>query len=56
MDQGHNWRIVYRADADAIVILEVFDKKTRETPQDVIDHCGDRLGRYDQAAKGRTKT
>src|SRR5438876_631738 len=32
-DKGQNWRIVYRIDADAIVILEVFAKTTRQTPQ-----------------------
>jgi phage-related protein len=55
VDQGHNWRIVYRTDADTIVIGEVFDKKTRETPQDVIDRCKDRFRRYDQAAKERSR-
>ena len=55
VDQGHNWRIVYRTDADAIVIGEVFDKKTRETPKAVIDRCTHRFRRYDQAAKGRAK-
>ena len=34
-DAGHSWRLVYRADPDAIVIAEVFDKKTRRTPSEV---------------------
>jgi phage-related protein len=55
VDEGHNWRIVYRTDADAIVIGEVFAKKTRNTPQDVVDRSKDRFRRYDQAAKERTK-
>jgi phage-related protein len=46
-DTGHRWRIVYRLDPDAIVILDVFGKKTRETPQRVVDACKDRLRRYD---------
>ena len=33
-------------DADAIVILEVFAKKSRETPQEVIETCKLRLKRY----------
>ena len=41
------WRIVYRIDEDAIVILEVFDKKTSKTPKNVIDTCKDRLRDYD---------
>jgi phage-related protein len=32
-DAGRNWRLVYRIDADAIVILEVFAKKTGATPE-----------------------
>jgi phage-related protein len=46
-DEGHNWRIVHRVDPDAIVILEVFDKKTTETPRHVVEACQDRLRRYD---------
>ena len=43
------WRIVYRVDVDAIVILEVFDKKTSKTPKKVIDTCKHRLKEYDEA-------
>src|SRR5438128_7243991 len=46
-DKGQNWRIVYRIDADAIVILEVFAKTTRQTPQSVVDTCKRRLKHYD---------
>ena len=31
LDKDHNWRIVYRIDVDAIVIAEVFEKKTART-------------------------
>jgi len=40
---------VYRADPDAIVILEVFSKKTPATPQSVINACKARLREYDDA-------
>jgi phage-related protein len=43
------WRIVYRADSDAVVILAVFRKTTRATPQQVIDACIRRLKEYDRA-------
>jgi phage-related protein len=56
IDQGHNWRIIHRVDRDAIVIAEVFDKKTRATSVAVIERCKDRLRRYDKAAMGRTRT
>ena len=42
------WRIVYRIDSDAIVILEVFKKQKNETPKYVIDNCRNRITRYDQ--------
>lgn len=46
-DQGHEWRIVYRLDRDAIVIAEVFEKKTQKTPRHVIDDAKRRLKLYD---------
>jgi len=46
-DESSTWRIVYRADADAIVILEVFEKKTNTTPKHIIKLCKDRIRRYD---------
>lgn len=48
-DAKADWRIVYRIDADAVVILEVFSKKTRATPKTVIDACTRRLREYDRA-------
>ncbi len=35
------WRTIYRVDPDAIVILEVFSKKTRTTPKSVIETAED---------------
>jgi phage-related protein len=46
-DEGKWWRIIYRTDSDAIVIAEVFAKKTNTTPKGVINTCKDRLKRYD---------
>ena len=43
------WRIIYRLDADAIVILEVFSKKSRATPKAVINACKRRLKDYEDA-------
>ena len=47
-DRDHTWRIVYRLDADAILILTIFDKKTATTPKAVIDDCRRRLKHYDE--------
>lgn len=46
-DENITWRIIYRIDEDAIVILDVFAKKTNKTPQSVIDRCKKRLKQYD---------
>ncbi|OGU29679.1 MAG: transposase [Ignavibacteria bacterium GWA2_55_11] len=46
-DERITWRIIYRLDSDAIVIVEVFEKKTRTTPKTVIDTCRRRLKQYD---------
>jgi phage-related protein len=43
---------VYRIDADAIVVVEVFAKKTGRTPTEVIRNCKRRLAAYDEAARG----
>lgn len=45
-DSGNSWRIVYCCEVDAIVILEVFAKKTRATPMHVIETCQKRLAAY----------
>jgi phage-related protein len=50
-DEKVTWRIIYRTDQDAIVILEVFEKKTSRTPKAVIDVCKARLKDYDDATK-----
>ena len=46
-DDRSAWRIIYRIDPDAIVILEVFAKSTAQTPSHVIETCRNRLRRYD---------
>ena len=48
-DAAATWRIIYRADEDAIVIGEVFSKKTASTPQRVIEVCRKRIREYDDA-------
>ena len=45
-EKNKTWRIIYFIDDDAIVILEVFAKKTQKTSQEVIDVCRKRLARY----------
>jgi phage-related protein len=45
------WRLVYRVDEDAIVIGEVFAKKTKQTPHGVIEACKRRFTLYDRTAQ-----
>ncbi|SRR5258708_29348219 len=49
VDAGVTWRIVYRVDPDAIVIAEVFAKKTPQTPPGVASACRRRLKEYEHA-------
>jgi len=49
VDEQATWRIVYRVDPDAVVIAEVFSKKTAATPKRVIETCKRRLKDYDDA-------
>ena len=48
VDANKTWRIIYYIDDEAVVILEVFVKKTQNTPQKVIDVCKKRLALYKQ--------
>ena len=53
-DENRNWRVIYRIDADAIVVADVFAKTTQQTPKAAIDRGKARLARYDEAlAKAR---
>jgi phage-related protein len=47
-DETVTWRLVYRIDRQAIVVVEVFTKKTQATPRVVIDTCQKRLRAFDQ--------
>ena len=47
-DLDRTWRIIYRTHPDAIVILDVFSKKTQTTPYAVIERCKTRLREYDR--------
>jgi phage-related protein len=50
-DEKATWRIIYRIDPDAIVIGDVFPKKSGKTPQKVLDICRQRFRKYDQAVQ-----
>ena len=47
-DENKIWRIIYRIDSDAIIILEIFQKKTQQTLKQIIDICKHRLRLYEE--------
>ena len=49
VDQTATWRIIYRIDPDAVIITEVFSKKTKKTPKAVIEVSKKRLKDYEDA-------
>jgi len=51
IDQNVTWRILYGLTSDAVVILEVFEKKTRTTPKHVLHAAEGRWKRYRQDAE-----
>jgi phage-related protein len=50
-DEQQIWRIIYRIDPDAIVLAEVFSKKTAKTPMGTIELCRKRLKDYDNEGR-----
>ena len=46
-DHAVTWRIIYRVDSDAIIVLEMFSKKTRKIPRKILALCKQRLAYYD---------
>ncbi len=53
VDGSVNWRIMYHIAPDAIVILDVFAKKTATTPKSVILECRKRLTEFRRAVDGQ---
>lgn len=51
-DENQNWRIVYYLAADAVVILEIFSKKTAAMPSDILTTCRKRLAAYLKVVAG----
>jgi|ERR1051325_426800 phage-related protein len=54
-DDNVTWRILYFVERDAVVILEVFQKKTRTTPAHVLDVARKRLRTYQRLTRERRR-
>jgi phage-related protein len=48
-DEAASWRVMYRLEPDAVVILAVFRKTTSATPRQIIAQCQQRLQLYEDA-------
>jgi phage-related protein len=50
-DGNQQWRLIYHLAPHAVVILDVFAKKTRETPKAAMDDCRRRLAEFQRASE-----
>ncbi len=50
-DKNTWYRIIYRIDSDAIVILHVFEKKSNKIAKSLLDTCKKRMKQYDKDSK-----
>ena len=50
VDERVTWRLIYRVDADAVVLSAVFKKQTQDTPPHIIKTCQQRYRQYDATA------
>lgn len=55
MDRNVTWRIMYHLALDAVVILDVFTKKSATTPDAVIAACRQRLAAFQRVSRTRKK-
>lgn len=55
-DKNVTWRIFYRIDHDAIVLLEIIVKKTTKTPLETIKLCKERIKMYERGIAEWKKT
>jgi phage-related protein len=46
LDADKTWRIICRIDEDAVVLVDLFAKKTQTTPKSAMDACKRRLASY----------
>jgi phage-related protein len=47
-ETGRSWRIIYRIDRDAILVVHWFHKKSLTTPSHVVGLCQKRIARYER--------
>jgi phage-related protein len=52
-DANNNWRIMYHVAPEAVVVLDVFNKRTKATPHAVMDNCRRRLRAFQNLMEGK---
>ena len=53
VDGPADWRIMYHIAPDAVVILDVFPKKTAATPKSALAECRKRLAEFQRIVKAQ---
>ena len=54
-DKTRTWRLFYFLDTESIVVLEVDEKKTKQTTKAAIEVCQGRRKSYEKASKQQKK-
>jgi phage-related protein len=50
-DENGDWRVVYRVESTAVVVIGMFRKQTRRTPRNVMETCRARFEEYERRIK-----
>jgi phage-related protein len=50
-DKNADWRIIYAIEPDCLVILDVFAKKSKKTPKNIIVACRERITAFREILK-----
>jgi phage-related protein len=50
-DKDKWYRIIFRIDSDAIILVHVFEKKSNKITKSVLDTCRKRIKQYDKDSK-----
>ncbi|MES2307998.1 MAG: type II toxin-antitoxin system RelE/ParE family toxin [Verrucomicrobiota bacterium] len=46
-DSNGSWRLIYQIRTEGVLVLDVFKKKTVQTPHHVIENCRKRIQHYE---------
>ncbi len=53
-DENSIWRVIYHIGPTAIVVLDIFQKKTNRTPEGVIEDCRRRPRKFQADRREKT--